>query len=198
MTELKVGDRVRHVNRTEFGVGTVKGYSPLHPELLVVEFENQTGTGHDGDGLGRKNHCWRTMMLSCFMKVAEPAVVEEPALPPLAVGTHGRHLRFPEYGNGRVRFVHPNGKSMAIEFENPTNLIHDCAGHGKPNHSRWSRAESLEVIVAPFTVGDRVQVADTPSVEGFYSQSFNGKVGTVIDVSTLGNPDVKIAGVNFP
>ncbi|AGC35530.1 hypothetical protein RHEph01_gp019 [Rhizobium phage RHEph01] len=113
----------------------------------------------------------------------------------IVVGTHVRHKEHPEYGNGRVRHVHQNGKSLAIEFVNPTNLIHDCAGHCKPNHGRWSRAESLDVV-NPFKVGDTVRIADTPTVEDFYDPNFNGKTGKVIFVDAgTHSADVCVEGI---
>jgi hypothetical protein len=70
----------------------------------------------------------------------------------LVVGAFVRHVRFPSYGTGRIKFIHPNGISLAVEFENETGTNHDCAGHGRHNYCRWTRAESLEVF-NPIRVG---------------------------------------------
>lgn len=113
----------------------------------------------------------------------------------IVVGTHVRHLRFPAYGLGRVRYIHPNSKSLAVEFENETDTKHDCAGHCKSNHARWTRAESLELI-NPFKVGDKVRIADETESVDYYCRKFNGKVGTVIRVSE-GEPDVKVEGIIY-
>ncbi len=182
MTELQKGDRVRHRSHAEFGLGTVMGRSPKYPEMTVVEFEKTTGTGHNGDGLGRMDFCWRTSMIDVFTLVekAKPAIK-------VVVGSHVRHLEHPEYGNGRVRFIHSNGTSLAVEFEKQTSLFHSCAGHTKDNHGRWTKAGSLEMI-NPFKVGDTVSICGyderVKEADGgiWYSPDFAGQQGTIIGV----------------
>lgn len=111
------------------------------------------------------------------------------------VGTYVRHTAFPQYGTGRVKYVHPNGSSLAVEFENATGLQHNCAGHCLFNHARWSKAKSLD-IVQPFKVGDKVQIAATPTDPWCYADGYNGKIGMVIRIG-LGTPDVKVEGFNY-
>lgn len=48
---FKVGDRVR----SEYGIGTLRSLD--FDDLLLVEYDNWAG-GHDGDGKGKKGHCW--------------------------------------------------------------------------------------------------------------------------------------------
>jgi ribosomal protein L21E len=99
-------------------------------------------------------------------------------------GAHVKHKRHPEYGFGRVVYVHPNSKSLAVVFENRTGLTHDCAGHGKADFSRWSRAESLTSVV-PFKAGDTVSICaeEVRSDRSFYyDPNYAGKTGSVISV----------------
>ncbi|ARO29924.1 helix-turn-helix domain-containing protein [Rhizobium sp. NXC14] len=116
-----------------------------------------------------------------------------------AVGTHVRHTKFPQYGIGRVRFCHTNGTSMAVEFENPTMLGHDCAGHGKPNHCRWSKANSLELI-NPFKAGDTVLVCafeDRSQPDFFYEHGFAGRQGVVDYAHKDATVTVTVSGFNY-
>ena len=115
----------------------------------------------------------------------------------LVVGAFVRHVRFPSYGTGRIKFIHPNGISLAVEFENETGTNHDCAGHGRHNYCRWTRAESLEVF-NPIKVGDRVRIVSAPSVSNYYHPAFAGRLGTVLSFGILDQvADVKADGLGF-
>jgi len=195
MTKFKVGARVRHKHHPEFGIGTIR---TVNAETTIITIEHQhlthSGTCRWCDEAGiPKGFGYSTN----FQYEGLYEFLSEPA-PKVFVGSHVRHLEHPEYGNGRVRFLHPNGTSLAVEFDNATNLDHDCAGHTKVNHGRWTKASSLELVTQPFKVGDTVLVAVAASIGGFYCPSFNGKQGKVISISGSGNPDVRIDGIKYP
>ncbi|MFB2563631.1 helix-turn-helix domain-containing protein [Rhizobium sp. IMFF44] len=174
MNIFKLGARVRRINTRHFGIGVVTSMKN-HDGHIEIKFENRQAPWTTTRGCEEMYE---------FLPEGKPV---EKKVEPITVGAHVRHDRHPEYGNGRVRYIHPNSKSLAVEFENPTNLVHDCAGHGKPNHSRWSRAESLSVI-NPFKVGDTVLMCAfddrVNSRDGgfWYTEEFAGKQGTVTAV----------------
>jgi hypothetical protein len=112
-------------------------------------------------------------------------------------GAHVRHKDHPEYGNGRIVYVHTNGKSLAVEFENSTGLRHDCAGHAKYDFCRWSRAASLE-LVNPFKFGDTVQMCafDARSNPAFYyDHGFANQQGTIDHAGRDGYVTVLVASL---
>ncbi|SCW77177.1 Helix-turn-helix domain-containing protein [Rhizobium mongolense subsp. loessense] len=168
MNTFKLGARVRHNHSPRFGVGIV---TSMRNALGHIEIQFE----------GRKTP-WTTRPGYEHWYEFLPEVVA-PTLK-LPVGSHVRHKDNPQYGNGRIRFIHPNGTSLAVEFENRTGLVHDCAGHGKADFCRWTKADSLE-LVNPFNVGDTVLICalDKRSDEDFwYTPDFAGLQGTVMAV----------------
>lgn len=60
---------------------------------------------------------------------------------------------------GVVKFVRDDGKTLAVEFEEPYRLCHDCDGKCAPKRGLWFTAEDsdLELVPEPkFKVGDKV------------------------------------------